>query len=87
MQTKAGWENGLGDDVEDYEHAVIPARFTDGDPTNDECATNDTGVVYADHGPYLFAVYSDYPCPYLTPNRLYGMTEALYEIHASLQKG
>ena len=83
VQTKAGWENGIGDDVEDYEHAVIPARFTDGDPLNDECATNDTGVVYAENGPYLFVIYSDYPCPYTTPNHLYGLTEALLALQNS----
>ena len=83
VQTKAGWENGIGDDVEDYEHAVIPARFTDGNPLNDECATNDTGVVYAEKGPYLFVIYSDYPCPYSTPNHLYGLTEALHAVHLS----
>ena len=83
VQTKAGWENGIGDDVEDYEHAVIPARFTDGDPLNDECATNDTGVVYAEKGPYLFVIYSDYPCPYSTPNHLYGLTEALHTVYLS----
>ena len=83
VQTKAGWENGVGDDVEDYEHAVIPARFTDGDPLNDECATNDTGVVYAEKGPYLFVIYSDYPCPYTTPNHLFGLTEALHAVHLS----
>ncbi len=83
VQTKAGWENGIGDDVEDYEHAVIPARFTDGDPLNDECATNDTGVVYGEKGPYLFVIYSDYPCPYSTPNHLYGLTEALHGVYAS----
>ena len=83
VQTKAGWENGVGDDVEDYEHAVIPARFTDGDPLNDECATNDTGVVYAEKGPYLFVIYSDYPCPYSAPNHLYGLTEALHAVHDS----
>ena len=78
VQTKAGWENGVGDDTEDYEKAVIPARYTDGDPMNDECATNDTGVVYAESGPYLFVLYSDYPCPWSGPNRLYGLTEAIY---------
>jgi len=83
VQTKAGWENGIGDDVEDYEHAVIPARFTDGDPLNDECATNDTGVVYGEKGPYLFVIYSDYPCPYSAPNRLYGLTEALHGVYVS----
>ena len=84
VQTKAGWENGLEEDTTDYERAVIPARFTDGDPLNDECATNDTGVVYAGHGPYIFVVYSDYPCPWSCPNRLYGLTEALYAYQASL---
>ena len=78
VQTKAGWENGVGDEPEDYAHAVIPERYRDGDPTNDECATNDTGVVYTERGPYLFVIHSDYPCPWSVPNQLYGLTEALY---------
>ena len=83
LQTKAGWENGLDAEVTDYEHAVIPVRFTDGDPLNDECATNDSGVVYTSKGPYLFVIYSDYPCPYSTKNRLLGVTEALYRVQES----
>lgn len=82
LHTKAGWENGVGDDVTDYEHAVIPARFVDGNPLNDECATNDTGIVYTDRGPYLFVLYSDYPCPWSCPNRLYGLVDALHEARA-----
>ena len=80
VHSKAGWENGLGDDGADYDPARIPARFTDGNPLNDECATNDTGVVYAAHGPYLFVIYSDFPCPWPGANRLYGLTEALYTV-------
>ncbi|MBQ1364352.1 MAG: serine hydrolase [Clostridia bacterium] len=79
VHTKAGWENGVGDDVTDFAHAVIPKRFTDGDPLNDECATNDSGIVYAGNGPYLFVIYSDYPCPWTGGNRLAGLTDALYE--------
>ena len=79
VQTKAGWENGVGDDVTDFAHAVIPKRFTDGDPLNDECATNDSGIVYAANGPYLFVIYSDYPCPWTGGNRLAGLTDALYD--------
>lgn len=78
VHTKAGWENGIGDDETDYAHAVIPARYTDGDPLNDECATNDTGIVYAENGPYLFVIYTDYPWPWSGDNRLYGLTDALY---------
>ena len=84
VQTKAGWENGVGGDVTDYSRVVIPPRFTDGDPLNDECATNDSGIVYAENGPYLFVIYSDYPCPWTGGNRLIGLTDALYE--ACLEK-
>jgi len=84
VHTKAGWENGVGDDEQDYGHAVIPARYVDGDPLNDECATNDTGIVYSDAGPYLFVIYSDYPWPWAGQNQLYGLAEALYEIGGSL---
>ena len=85
VQTKAGWENGVGDEPEDYEHAVIPAAYVDGDPLNDECATNDTGIVYTQKGPYLFVLYSDYPCPWTYPNQLLGLTEALYAVRMSWQ--
>ena len=80
VQTKAGWENGIGDDSTDYEYAAVPPRYLDGDPLNDECATNDSGIIYSDRGPYLFVIYSDYPWPWSGSNRLYGLTEALYKI-------
>lgn len=80
LQTKAGWENGIGDDSADYEYTAIPACYLDGDPLNDECATNDSGIIYSDHGPYLFVIYSDYPWPWSGTNRLYGLTDALYAI-------
>ena len=76
--------SGVGGDVTDYSRVVIPPRFTDGDPLNDECATNDSGIVYAENGPYLFVIYSDYPCPWTGGNRLIGLTDALYE--ACLEK-
>lgn len=85
LQTKAGWENGIGDEADESGHPVIEARFTDGDPLNDECATNDTGVVYAENGPYLFVIYSDYPCPSPQANRLAGVTKALHAVQAGLQ--
>ncbi len=89
VQTKAGWECGLDED-EDYDpYAVPPAGFTDGDPTNDECAINDTGIVYTENGPYLFVIYTDYPFgiyrDYMTPNPLYGLVEALCELQKSIK--
>ena len=88
VQTKAGWEIGL-DENGDYDPgAEIPAEFTDGDPSNDECAINDTGVVYTESGPYLFVIYSDHPFGifrnYTTPNPLYGLVDALAEVRESL---
>ncbi len=83
VQTKAGWECGVDEDLEDYSQAVIPACFVDGDPMNDEVATNDTGIVYTENGPYLFVIYSDYPYPFGKPNQLYGLVEALYEAQRS----
>ena len=89
VQTKAGWENGL-DESRDYDPAApIPARFTDGDPLNDECAINDTGIVYTPRGPYLFVIYTDHPFGifrnYTTPNPLLRVTEALCEVQKSLE--
>ena len=88
VYTKAGWECGL-DERKNYDpDAPVPARFTDGDPANDECAVNDTGVVYAPNGPYIFVIYTDHPFgvfrDYATPNPLYDLADALYEYHASL---
>ena len=87
VQTKAGWEHGL-DETWNYDPcAVIPERFTDGDPSNDECAINDTGIVYTKQGPYLFVIYTDHPFgvfrDYVTPNPLYGLSEALYQLKKS----
>ena len=89
VQSKAGWENGL-DESADYDPAApIPARFTDGDPLNDECAINDTGIVYTPRGPYLFVIYTDRPFGifrnYTTPNPLLRVTEALCEVQKSLE--
>ncbi|GEM_PF-2277581 len=88
VQTKAGWESGL-DENQNYDpYAVIPPQYTDGDPANDECAINDTGVVYTENGPYLFVIYTDHPFgvfkDYVTVNPLYGLTEVLYQLQASL---
>ncbi|MBQ6517337.1 MAG: hypothetical protein IJI14_01370 [Anaerolineaceae bacterium] len=88
VQTKAGWENGLDESREYDSAAVIPPEFTDGDPLNDECAINDSGIVYTAKGPYLFVIYTDHPfgvfrnC--ITLNPLPGLTEALYAVQQSL---
>lgn len=87
VHTKAGWECGLDEAMNFDPRAPIPARFIDGDPSNDECAINDTGVVYSEHGPYIFAIYTDHPFgvfrDYAFPNPLYDLTEALYAVHLS----
>lgn len=87
VQTKAGWENGLDENRNYDPSAVIPAEYTDGDPLNDECAINDSGVVYTDKGPYLFVIYTDHPFgifkDYITPNPLLELTEALYTVQQS----
>ena len=88
VQTKAGWECGL-DEAFNYDpDALPPAEYTDKDPSNDECAINDTGVVYSDHGPYIFVIYTDHPFgvyrDYADVNPLYNLTEILYEVQGSL---
>ena len=84
MQTKAGWEHGLGEDRL-FDEAEIPEKYRDGNPLNDECATNDSGIVYADHGPYIFVIYSDYPYAAVEgcPNRLENLVKLLYELDRS----
>ena len=89
VQTKAGWECGLDEDHNYDPAAVIPEAFRDGDPSNDECAINDTGIVYTPAGPYLFVIYTDHPFgifrDYVTPNPLYGLVEKLYALRMNLQ--
>ena len=59
VQTKAGWECGLAEN-ENYDPNAEPLEFfTDGSPFNGECAINDTGVVYTEESPYIFAIFSD----------------------------
>lgn len=88
VQTKAGWESGLNPELNYDPNAKIPEEYIDGDPINDECAMNDTGIVYSDHGPYIFVIYTDHPfyvCKdYVTDNPLYELTERLYEVQCSL---
>ena len=88
VQTKAGWEGGLDENLNYDPDAKIPAFYTDKDPENDECSINDTGVVYSDHGPYLFVIYTDHPFgvyrDYTTVNPLYNLTELLYEVQCSI---
>ena len=88
VQTKAGWESGLDEGLNYDPEAEIPDKYIDGDPSNDECAINDTGVVYSDRGPYIFVIYTDHPFgvfrDYATENPLYGLAEKLYEVQCSL---
>ncbi len=87
IQTKAGWENGLAEDTPYADDLVYPSELTDKDPYNDECAINDSGIVYTQNGPYLFVIFSDLPYgiyrDYMPENPLNGITEALYELQQS----
>ena len=87
VQTKAGWENGLDESREYDPAAVIPDIYVDGDPLNDECAINDSGIVYTEKGPYIFVIYTDHPFGifknYTPPNPLLELTEALYQLQQS----
>ncbi|MBR6102335.1 MAG: hypothetical protein IKP95_07895 [Ruminococcus sp.] len=89
VQTKAGWESGK-DTWKNYDpRDPIPEKYCDGDPSNDESATNDTGVVYTDKGPYIFVIYSDIPFSvyydYIDPNALNDLAVALNELQAELK--
>lgn len=86
VQTKAGWENGLGD-YRPFELREIPERFLDGDPLNDECAINDTGIVYGRSGPYIFVIYTNHPFAILDEemeNPLNGIVKSLYRVSESI---
>ncbi|MBR6874433.1 MAG: serine hydrolase [Ruminococcus sp.] len=89
VQTKAGWESGK-DTWKNYDpRDTVPDKYCDGDPTNDESATNDTGVVYTDGGPYIFVIYTDIPFSvyydYIDPNPLNGLVVALNELQQGLR--
>lgn len=80
-RTKAGWESGLDEDnPEDYAdpYAAADPRFTDGDPLNDETATNDTGIVYAGDHPYILVIFTDVSSNY---GKLQPLVRALHEVH------
>ena len=87
-QTKAGWESGVGEDRV-FDLSEIPEQFRDGDPANDECAINDTGIVYTQNGPYIFVIYTDHPFAAavnedLMPNPLNDLVKALYQVQNSI---
>ena len=89
VQTKAGWESGK-DTWKNYDpRDTVPEKYCDGDPSNDESATNDTGVVYTDKGPYIFVIYSDIPFSvyydYIDPNALNDLVVTLNELQAELK--
>lgn len=90
LQTKAGWENGLPEDADYDPNAEIPLAYRDNDPLNDECAINDTGVIYTAQGPYLFVIYTDRPFGifpnYRPANPLLSLTEALLNVQQSLHR-
>ena len=47
IQSKAGWE---------YNNSL---EYVDKNPINDEAATNDAGIIYAEAGPYILVIYTD----------------------------
>ena len=82
VHSKAGWEHGLYGENKDE---PLP-EYVDGDPENDEVATNDTGVVYTEKGPYIFAVFTDYPLSDETVDHpLEEFTYVLNEVAQSIQ--
>lgn len=82
VQSKAGWENGI--ETGSPAGTLPPASYTDGDPSNDECAINDTGVVYTDKGPYLFVIFTDISYATGETNPLLDLTEALLGVQQNL---
>ena len=89
IHSKAGWENGLYGDELYTPDMTYPAAYVDKNPDNDECAINDTGIVYTEKGAYIFAIFTD--CPfgmfdnYTPDNPLNGITEALYDLQQSIK--
>ena len=85
LQSKAGWEHGL-EEERLFDLSEIPLQYRDGNPLNDECAINDTGIVYTEHGPYIFVIYTDHPYSAVEgcPNPLCDLVRALYAADLSL---
>ena len=86
LQSKAGWEHGLPEERL-FDPAEIPLQYRDGNPLNDECAINDTGVVYTDRGPYLFVIYTDHPYVAVEgcPHPLLNIVKLLYNVQQSIR--
>ena len=88
VQTKAGWENGRDPDKPYDPNEAVDADYTDGDPSNDECAMNDSGIVYTEKGPYIFVIFTDISFvdmkDHKDDNPLLDITEALHDVQASL---
>lgn len=62
VYSKAGWDEGISVDEETGLLGKIPnSNMIDGDPLNNEEAMNDTGIVCAPNGDYIFAYFSDFP--------------------------
>ena len=62
VYSKAGWDEGISVNDETGLLGKIPdANMIDGDPLNNEEAMNDTGIVCAPNGDYIFAYFSDFP--------------------------
>jgi len=58
--TKAGWENGIGDGNDITDQQPDPC-YTDGNPENDEVATNDSGIICTKNGPYIMVIFTNVP--------------------------
>ena len=80
VQTKAGWESGTD---EDSPYGTPAPRFVDGDPSNDEVATNDTGVIYAGAHPYILALFTNLQSD---PKSLIPLVRAIDDAHTELVK-
>ena len=88
VQTKAGWETGYYEPILNPDD-IIPDQYVDGDPTNDEIAANDSGVVFTEKGPYLFVIFTDHFFDYfenvVLEHPLCELEEALCNVQLSLQ--
>ena len=79
IQSKPGWENGTGvDALSDVPRYDVDAKFLDGDPTNDEVATNDAGIVYSGDKPYILVIFTNCSSDYA---RLQPLVRAIDNAH------
>lgn len=84
VYSKAGWDEGISVNEQTGLLSKIPdANMIDGDPLNNEEAMNDTGIVCAQNGDYIFAYFSDFPA---ITDLMYPLIQAIHNAEININK-